>query len=301
MELRDIEYFAIVAEQKHFGRAAEILGLSQPALSKSLKRLEHSLQVKLLRRTPKGVELTAEGTALLRRVHELRLAIQSVAREIADMNQGLVGHLRIGVGAAISEQFLSAAFATMLETAPRTRLKVIVSDNDVMVPALRNGELDLIVNYVTLQTPEGVTCEYLYDDDQFVCASSTHPLAGKTQLTPADLEQQLWALSEPTVEASLWLQGRVQDRGLHPLQVAFESRSAGLRMRTVASSKLLAFASHGAIELAKSSGLEVTPLAVDGLTRSRQVGVISRKETYLPPVVGRFIEILKQTTRTAMR
>jgi DNA-binding transcriptional LysR family regulator len=47
MELRDIEYFAVVAEQKHFGRAADILGLSQPALSKSLKRLELSLQVKL--------------------------------------------------------------------------------------------------------------------------------------------------------------------------------------------------------------------------------------------------------------
>jgi DNA-binding transcriptional LysR family regulator len=301
MELRDIEYFAIVAEQKHVGRAAEILGLSQPALSKSLKRLEHSLQVKLFKRTPKGVEPTAEVTALLRRVHELRLAVQSVVREIADVSQGHVGHLRIGVGAAISEQFLSAAFATMLETAPRTRLKVIVSDNDVMLPALRNGELDLIVNYVTLQTPEGVTCEYLYDDDQFVCASSNHPLAGKNKLTPADLEQEQWVLSEATVEASLWLQGRVQDRGLHPLQVAFESRSAELRLRTVASSKLLAFASHGAIELAKSLGLDVRPLAVDGLARSRQVGVISQKETYLPPAVGRFIEILKQTTRTAMR
>jgi DNA-binding transcriptional LysR family regulator len=61
------------------------------------------------------VELTAEGSVLLLRVRELRLSLQGVAREIADVSQGRVGHLRIGVSAAISEQFLSAAFATLLE------------------------------------------------------------------------------------------------------------------------------------------------------------------------------------------
>ena len=54
MELRDIEYFAVIAEHGHLGRAADALGLSQPALSKSLRRLEQALQVKLVKRTPKG-------------------------------------------------------------------------------------------------------------------------------------------------------------------------------------------------------------------------------------------------------
>ena len=68
MELRDIEYFAVIAEHGHLGRAADVLGLSQPALSKSLRRLEQALQVKLVKRTPKGVELSAEGSVLLLRV-----------------------------------------------------------------------------------------------------------------------------------------------------------------------------------------------------------------------------------------
>jgi DNA-binding transcriptional LysR family regulator len=67
------------------------------------------------------------------------IALQDVAREIADVSQGRVGHLRIGVTVAISEQFLSAAFATLLKDAPRTKLIVSVSDNDLMIPALRNG------------------------------------------------------------------------------------------------------------------------------------------------------------------
>jgi DNA-binding transcriptional LysR family regulator len=293
MELRDIEYFAIVAEQRHLGRAAATLGLSQPALSKSLRRLELSLQVKLVRRTPKGIELTAEGSALLMRVQELRLAFQSVAREIADVSQGRVGHLRIGAGAAVSQQFLSASFAALLEHVPRARLKVVISDSDVMIPALRNGELDLIVNYVIQPLPEGVVSEHLFDDGQLVCASTKHRLAGKYRLTIADLEQEQWALSEPALESSVWLQGRFRDGGLHPPRIALESRSVALRLRTVASSKLLTFASRGAIELSRSSKLSLAPLDVPELTRSRQIGAIFRKEAYLPPIVGRFIEILK--------
>jgi DNA-binding transcriptional LysR family regulator len=292
MELRDIEYFAIVAEQRHLGRAAAILGLSQPALSKSLRRLELSLQVRLVRRTPKGIELTEEGSALLMRVQELRLAFQSVAREIADVSQGHVGHLRIGASPAVSQHFLSASFAAFLEHVPRARLKVLISDNDVMIPALRNGELDLIVNYVIPPLPEGVTSKHLFDDDQLVCASTKHRLAGKHRLTIADLEQEQWALSEPTLESSVWLQGRFRDAGLRPPRILLESRSVALRLRTVASSKLLTFASRGTIELAKSSRLPLTPLDVGELTRLRQIGAIFRKEAYLPPVVGRFIDIL---------
>src|SRR5262245_34352125 len=101
MELRDIEYFAVVAEHGNLGRAAEALGISQPALSKSLRRLETALGVKVVKRTPKGVELTSEGTALQLRVRELRLSLQSVAREIKEVGEGRVGQLRIGVGAAI--------------------------------------------------------------------------------------------------------------------------------------------------------------------------------------------------------
>src|SRR5215475_2176125 len=90
MELRDIEYFAVVAEHGHLGRAANALGLSQPALSKSLRRLERDLQVKLVKRTPKGIELTSEGSVLLLRVRDLRLSMHSLRREITDVGEGRV-------------------------------------------------------------------------------------------------------------------------------------------------------------------------------------------------------------------
>src|SRR3954453_21801134 len=107
MELRDIEYFAVIAEHGHLGRAAQALGISQPGMSKSLARLEAAVGVKLVKRTSKGVELTMEGAALQRRAQELRISLQSVTREIKDVGSGRTAHLRIGVGPAISERFLS--------------------------------------------------------------------------------------------------------------------------------------------------------------------------------------------------
>jgi DNA-binding transcriptional LysR family regulator len=292
MELRDIEYFAVIAEHGNLGRAADALGLSQPALSKSLRRLEQALQVKLVKRTPKGVELTAEGSVLLLRVRELRLSLQGVAREIADVSQGRVGHLRIGVSAAISEQLLSVAFAKLLKDAPRTKLIVSVSDNDLMVSALCNGELDLIIHYVPVTPPEGVVCQHLYDSEYVVCASVKHRLAGRKQVTLAELAQERWALNELTLPAQQRLLEKFRDSGFPPPRVAFQSRSAALRLRTVGSSDLLTIVSRDCIEQATSAATVIT-LPVNALAWLRPVGVIFRRETYLPPVGRRFIEIIK--------
>src|SRR4026208_761990 len=132
MELRDIEYFAVVAEHGNVRRASEALGLSPPALSKSLRRLEQAMQARLVERTPKGVALTPVGAALLAQVRRIRVTLSDVRREAEDLSQGRAGHLRIGVGATTVED-LPAACAALLKEAPDVTAQIIVADNDVMV------------------------------------------------------------------------------------------------------------------------------------------------------------------------
>jgi DNA-binding transcriptional LysR family regulator len=88
MELRDIEYFAIIAEHRNVRRASEALGLSPGAMSKSLRRLEKSMHAKLVERTPKGVALTSVGAALLAQVHRLRVTLMDIRREAEDLTEG---------------------------------------------------------------------------------------------------------------------------------------------------------------------------------------------------------------------
>src|SRR6185436_19518971 len=113
--LRDIEYFAVVAEHRHVGRAAEALGLSQPALSRSLTRLERSLETKLFTRTPKGVELTVVGTAFLSHAQRLRLSLDENEHEVHDPTKGRAAQLRVGANSHPVEHVLPATIETLLD------------------------------------------------------------------------------------------------------------------------------------------------------------------------------------------
>ncbi len=301
MELRDIEYFAVVAEHGNVGRASEALGLSPPALSKSLRRLEKSLQVKLVKRTPKGVELTSVGTALLAQVSRLRLALDDVAREAADLSQGRAGHLRIGAGPSIVEHLLPAAYTALLKDAPNLTLEISVTDNDVMAPALRNGELDLIFNVIPPSPYEGLVQKHLFDDEWVVCASTHHPLAKRKRVTLTDLAQERWVLPLPNNLSreflmQQWLSRAFQDRGLPPPRVAVATRSVRLRLQTSAFSNLLSFTSRRILRQA-GPRFRLAEVPVKELRWRRPVGVIYREGGYLSPAARRLIEILKSTAQ----
>ena len=295
MELRDLQYFAVVAEHGNVRRASEVLGLSPPALSKSLRRLEQSVKAKLVTRSAKGVELTAVGTALLVQISRIRLTLDDVAREAEDLSQGRAGHLRIGVNAGTVED-LPAANSTLLHEAPNVTLSVTVSDNDVMVPALRNGELDLVVNYLAESPYEGCITERLYDEELVVYASANHPLARQRVVTMAQIARERWALSPVNMLPWHWLYRAFQERGLPPPQVTLQTRSLRLRVQTVASSRLLGFNSRRFIRQA-TPRFRLKELPVKDVTWRRPVGVIYRESGYLSPAAKRFIEILKKTAK----
>jgi DNA-binding transcriptional LysR family regulator len=291
MELRDIEYFAVLADHRHFGRAAAALGITQPALSKSLQRLETLLEARLVERSTKAVELTPEGAVLRLRVNELRLSLQSVTKEIKEIGDGRVGTLRIGVGGAISEEFLASAFAKFRETAPRATLSVVVSDNDLMVPALRQGELELLVNYYTTVQAPDVVCEHLYYDDYVVCAATSHRLAKRKRLALADLVGEHWAWADPSLGSQQKLRESFRDAGLPPPHVGLEVRSTVLRLRAVSRSDLLDFTSRAVIEQLASPDVAILPIRE--LTWRRSVGLLRRKASYVPRSIERLIDILR--------
>lgn len=294
-QLRDIEYFAAVAEHGHLGRAANALGLSQPALSKSLRRLEQSMQAKLVRRTSKGMALTPVGDALFSRVRRLRLSLEDVTREIADLTHGHAGHLRIGCAPVFATHLLPAACATLLKEAPRVTSKVAFLDTEIALPALRHGELDFYLAPFQTSRHDDLVAEHLFDHDLVVYASASHRLARKRELRLSDLARERWAVASLNAPSPQRLRQAFLDAGLPPPEVAMESNSLPLRHRIVASSELLGFAPRSSVsEAARRSRLVVLP--VRDFTHTRRVGVMYRKDAYLSPAARRFIEILKATS-----
>jgi len=293
MELRDLEYFVVVAEQGHLGRAAAVLRLSQPALSKCLARLESSLEVKLFRRIPKGMELTVEGSLLLSRMRDLRQSLRNVASEIADLSRGYAGHLRIGVGPAVPDQFVMSAISELIREAPHLNTKLVISDADQILPALRKGELDVVINHVSPMEPVGLKWSALYEDEYVVCCSCDHKLAARSDVPLSELNTERWALSDSSLPTQHRLQDVFRECGLLPPQVALECRLLGPRLQAAAKSDLLLYASRVAITLAIEAGLAIRILPVTELAWRRSIGIISRDEQYVHPAVVRFVEILK--------
>ena len=297
MDLRDIEYFTVVAQHGHLGRAAEALGLGQPALSMSLRRLEKSAQAKLVKRTPKGVELTAVGAALLSHASRLRLARDDLAREVADLAHGRAGHLRIGASPSNAYVSLPEACSRLMMEAPKITVDVAVLDNDALLPALRKGDLDIAITHTLQLTQPDVTMERFREDEFVVYCAAGHRLARRKSITLDDLAEERWAVATSASGAFgplLVLRKAFEERGLPAPRITLVSDLVMFRLRAVARSDLLGTAVKSNIEEA-ATRLRLKILPIRRSDWVRPVAVAYRRDAYLSPAARRFIEILKAT------
>ena len=288
-----MEYFSVVAENGNIGRAAEALGLSQPALSKSLGRLERAVGAKLVKRTPKGVELTAAGAALLSRVRRLRLALEDIEKEVADIGHGRTGHLRIGVAVGFIRYPVSVACKTLFIEAPKVTFEVTIDPGDVLLSALREGVLDLVVGPITGSIGDDYVEEYLFDDQFVVITSVNHRLAPRKRVTITDISQEEWVIFSPNSPATQRIRRGYEENGLPPPRVAVMTGSLELRDYLVSSTNLIGYSSTRVASEA-APGIRFAEIHVKELERIRRVGVTYRKDAYLSPAARRYVKILKR-------
>lgn len=296
MELRDLRYFGVLAEQGNLRRAAETLNLSTPALSKSLRRLEDAVGVKLAQRTPKGIELTAVGLALAAQARRVTLTMSDMVREATDLSQGLAGDLKIGVGPALSEK-LPTLCGSLIKTSPKLTIQVLASDNDVTLPMLRNGKLDLVFNYIAgALAYDTLAFEHVYDEVQVVCASARHRLAKRKIVAMQDLVGERWAITNPALGNARYLSRAFQDQGLPNPFIAMETRSVRLRLQTIACTDLLGYVQRSVLRQV-GRRFRLVELPVKALEWRRPIGLIFRKDAYLSPSALRFSALLKRAAQ----
>lgn len=296
MELRDIEYFGVIAEHRNMRRAASALGVTPSALSKSLRRLETAMEAPLMQRTGRGVEPTPFGEALAAQARKLRLTLEDITREASDLSKGRTGHLRIGATPTECEM-LPAACTRLMNELPSLTLDVAISDNDELIPLVVQGKLDLALTALPPVAPHGIEQIPLFDDAYVVYAAAHHPLAKRRRVALADLVEQRWTTSTANYRPLELLMRVFADHGLPEPRFAMRSRNVRLRVQFVASSQLLGFGTRLVARLAmRRYALKILP--VHELTLPRSAGVMYRQGAYLPPAALRLIELLKRTQIT---
>ena len=293
MELRDLEYFAVIAETGNIGRAAEKLELSQPALSLSLRRLERVANSKIVARTPKGIELTPAGATLLRQIGKLRLMHDDVVREIDDVGRGNAGHLRVGVTVGSHEHMVASAAAKLMNASPKVTLTATLDRASILLRALRRGDLDFLITTALSEAGSGIAQEQVHMDHYVVYGGANHRLARRRKVSVKELANERWAFSEELTGMPRFLLHWLADVGQPAANVAVYSNSIALRLTMIAESQLLGFASEQLIRRARRQ-YALSVIRVEGLDITRRSVVMYREGGYLPPVARRLVELLKE-------
>ncbi|MBT0768498.1 LysR family transcriptional regulator [Kineosporia sp. J2-2] len=185
LETRELRYFVAVAEELHFGRAAQRLHIAQPALSKTVQRIESRLGVSLLERTSRSVTLTPAGRVLL---EQGRHALDAVAVAVENTRRaGDDGHLRLVMKPGGDAGLLSGILAAFAGHPGARQVDIIFSGGADRAGHLRDGRADVALLYVPFDDLTGLDAHTLHTEDRVALLPAGHPLAGREQIRTADL------------------------------------------------------------------------------------------------------------------
>lgn len=189
METRELRYFVAVAEELHFGRAAQRLGIAQPPLSRAIRQLERRLGVALLERTSRTVALTEAGSVLLREGRAALDAVDAAARRTrraalaATGEPGLVLVTKAGASSELLAKLLDAYAAEPGAVA----VDVVLCGIGEQERLLRDGRADVALLHRPFDSTTGFDSEELYTEGQVAVLPAGHPLTVRTDLRMADV------------------------------------------------------------------------------------------------------------------
>jgi DNA-binding transcriptional LysR family regulator len=196
VELRQLEYFVAVARHGQFTRAADALWITQSALSQQVRRLEAELGVVLLRRTPRGAELTAAGEDLLARA-EIALAELARAREELDRHAGLTrGRVRVAA-TTIDTLRLPGALAAFHRAHPGLQVALRHASSAEVLGLVQSGLVDVGVAGSHGDIPAGLSVEQVSEETMSVMLPLGDGLAGQSPIGLAELSGRAFILAEP--------------------------------------------------------------------------------------------------------
>lgn len=189
MEFRHLRYFLALAEELHFGRAAQRLSISQPPLSLNIQQLEASVGARLFTRNSRGVQLTAAGQAFVPAARALLAQAGAAMREAREVAQGQAGELQIGFAGTLLYCGLPQVLQRFQASHPRLRLALRELSSSEQLAELVRDRLD--VGFVhTPRVPPGFEQVLVASQPLVVCLPAEHALASKRQLTLSALQGQ---------------------------------------------------------------------------------------------------------------
>lgn len=295
LDERERTAFLSVAQHGSIGRASAALGLSQPTLSRIIKRLEQLLGVPLFDRFASGVALTAYGEALLPFANRIELETSHAADEIGRLRSGTAGVLRIGSQPSLGIAFLPPIFSQMIREVPDLRIEMMEGTGEALGPALVSRKIDVVVGDMA-EDEDIQKLDISIEDTGSVIAAADHPIRQKGAIDMEDLYGLPWVLPPRGSDPRLAFERYCSSRNLAPPHISVETWSVSMMKALIAESGFISWLPRTLYAAEDRAGF-IAPLHVPGMDVLRRSYIYRRRMGLVPPAVVRFLEIARLASK----
>jgi DNA-binding transcriptional LysR family regulator len=297
LKLHDLRVLMAVVQAGSMSKAAEHLGTAQPALSRSIAELEHALGVRLLDRSPRGVEPTTYGRALIKRGVAVFDELRQGVRDIEFLADPTSGELRIGATEAIAGAIVSPLIELLSRKHRRIEFHVVTGDLGRHLRALADRNIEFALS--RLHEPiadEQMAVEELFYDSYVVVAGRQSPWARRRRVQLAELMNDRWTLLPPDTLPGALMAEAFRANGLEPPRATVSAISLNVHNRLLETG---CFLSIQPSYLARLPGRHpsLTTLPVELPSTRRPVGIVTLKNRTLSPLAQLFLDRLRSIVK----
>jgi LysR family hydrogen peroxide-inducible transcriptional activator len=293
MELEQLRHFMRVAEAANFTRAAEQVGLSQSALSRSIARLEEELGRPLFERQTRKAALTDAGRLLLDRARNILAMADDAKTEISDDGQS--GKVRVGAIPTIAPYFLPEGLRVFRGQFPQAQLIILEDTTEHLISKIRDGEIDLAIGALPIGA-KYLEVEPLFEEELLLVTCRDHPLTSKRSVGVGDIAELPFILLGEAHCLTDNVISFCRQRSFHPVSV---ERATQLSMVQ----ELVALGHGVSLIPQMARAVDTSPtrvyLSLQAPKPTRTITMISNPYRYRSQIVRRFREYLLGAAKTS--
>ena len=271
MELRHLRCFMAVAEELHFGRAAQKLHIDQSPLSRTIRELEEGLGAALFTRTTRSTQLTHAGKAFLERVPRIFASLEQARDGVQSAARGFHGQLRIALSDAVPPLRLPALLARCREEEPEIDIRLFEVTLDQQIQGMHDGLYDVGFSMAE-EVGDGIVATPAWEDELMVAVPERHTALAHSRIPLEELLRYPLVLGDPAVCAG------------HAFQV-----ERFLRRQAQEPIIVQRVATFGAMMILVSAGIAFGLAGSAHISSSRELGVVARRLQGTPPMLVTYL------------
>ena len=298
LTLRDLHILSAVVRWGSMAKAAAHLAMSQSAVSEAIAQLEDVIRVRLLDRTPRGIEPTIYAETLLKRGHVVFDELQQAIKDIEFLADPTVGELRIAAPEFLSAWLMPTAIERLSRRNPHIAVRVVTPNTTTLeFRELHERSVDLLLARVPKTfARDDIDVEILFDDPHFVVAGADSPWAKRRKISLVELAGEPWIVP-PTPMIDSVLKDLFASEGLTPPSAKVTANSVALRMMLLTTGRFLCIFPESVLRTAAQQW-PITVLPIEVRAEVYPIAVVALKNRTLSPIAQLFIEELRAVAKS---